>query len=370
MDYIDNPFTPSFGQVPPFLAGRADIVSDMRRAFRRGPGDPNLSTIFIGARGTGKTALMTYLCEEALEFGWISARVTAKPGMLEDIIERTLDAAAQFVSQPDAKRLTGVSVGKIIDVTWEYRDEKRGNWRTRMTRLLDELAEHDVGLIVAVDEVRADLDEMIELASVYQHFVGERRRIALMMAGLPSNVSALINDKTVSFLRRAFSHKLGRVSDGDVEGALAKTALSAGRKFDPPALALAVRAIDGFPYMMQLVGYRAWDQNLSSEAITLENVEAAVGIAKQEMFERIYEATYYELSEGDRRLLAAMLEDEKASRLSDLAKRMGETNGYAGVYKKRLMESGVIAERGRGVVAFELPGFREYLEEKMLDLLE
>src|SRR5699024_10029950 len=98
MSQLRNPFTPSFGQIPPYLAGRSRIVSDMGRAFDRGPGDPNLSTILVGARGTGKTALLSYLAEMALGQGWVSASVTAEEGMLEDILERAVETGSQFVS--------------------------------------------------------------------------------------------------------------------------------------------------------------------------------------------------------------------------------------------------------------------------------
>ncbi len=45
MEYSKNPFTPTFGSVPPFLAGREHILRDINRGFINGPGDPNLSTI-------------------------------------------------------------------------------------------------------------------------------------------------------------------------------------------------------------------------------------------------------------------------------------------------------------------------------------
>ena len=66
-----NPFTPSFGKVPPYMAGRSDIVSDILQAFDNGVGDPNLSTIFVGSRGTGKTALLFHLSAEAQGRGYL-----------------------------------------------------------------------------------------------------------------------------------------------------------------------------------------------------------------------------------------------------------------------------------------------------------
>lgn len=61
MQCSKSPFTSTFRSVPPFLAGREHILRDINRGFMSGPGDPNLSTIFTGARGTGKTALLSLL---------------------------------------------------------------------------------------------------------------------------------------------------------------------------------------------------------------------------------------------------------------------------------------------------------------------
>ena len=66
---IRNPFTPSFGQIPLYMAGRDLVIDEIMRAFENGVGDPNLSTILIGARGSGKTALMSLLAHEAQGFG-------------------------------------------------------------------------------------------------------------------------------------------------------------------------------------------------------------------------------------------------------------------------------------------------------------
>ena len=33
MEYLENPFTPSFGEVPAHLAGRQQIIQDLDRAF-------------------------------------------------------------------------------------------------------------------------------------------------------------------------------------------------------------------------------------------------------------------------------------------------------------------------------------------------
>lgn len=81
-----NPFALESGRVPPVMAGYGNAIESIEDAFRNGPGDPNLTGIFDGARETGKTALLTPLADAAEERVWIAARVSAVPGMLEDIL--------------------------------------------------------------------------------------------------------------------------------------------------------------------------------------------------------------------------------------------------------------------------------------------
>ncbi|HJI39637.1 MAG TPA: hypothetical protein OIL78_00050 [Coriobacteriaceae bacterium] len=76
------------------------------------------------------------------------------------------------------------------------------------------------------------------------------------------------------------------------------------------------------------------------------------------------ETTYRELSDKDIEFLLAMLPDSGPSRVSEIAKRMGVASNYTSQYKRRLPEDGVIGERGRGLVGFDIPAFREFLNEK------
>lgn len=64
-----NPLTPIFGQVPPYFAGRESIIDDMILAFDHPHNNPDRCSLFVGARGTGKTALLTFLSHRAEERG-------------------------------------------------------------------------------------------------------------------------------------------------------------------------------------------------------------------------------------------------------------------------------------------------------------
>lgn len=362
---FENPFTPSFGEIPVHVAGREQVIAPIVRAFESTRRRPELTTLISGARGTGKTTLLTLLARKAESLGWISVSATALPGMLEDLEIGTRRAARHLLPEEPSSHVTGVSVAPLGVISLERSDRELTNWRYRMADILDVLASAETGLLITIDEIDPTLDEMIQLAAVYQHFVQEGRKVALLMAGLPHNVSSLMSNKTVSFLRRAQSVRLGPVAPYDVRNALLSTVLEGGREIDQDALDLAAQETGGFPFLIQLVGYRVWDIRPDEPTISLSDVEHGVELALAEMEERIFEATFRDLSEGDLRFLSAMLEDEGDSKMEDLVRRMDRSSSQVAQYRRRLIEAGVIGARRRGVVGFDLPHFREFLEARI-----
>ena len=359
-----NPFTPAFGTMPFILAGRDELLDRMAWAFEDGFGNPNLSTILIGPRGSGKTVLLSRIREIARRSGWVAASTTALPGMLEDIYEQACLAGEHIVEGDSRAKLTSVRIGPL-SASWEVGDAREGNWRTRMTRLLDQLAAYETGLLVTVDEATADLDEAIRLAATYQHFVTEGRKVALVMASLPYHARMLVSNKSVSFLRRSVQEDLGVIPDADVAAAFRATIQNAGKDVAEDALEACVSAIEGFPYMLQLVGYRTWIESSGENLVSKKSAERGIAEAQGEIESRVLAATYRELSRGDIRFLRAMLPDPNESRVSDVAQRMGVGYNYAANYKKRLLSQGVIGEPATGTVRFEIPGFRGYVQAQL-----
>ena len=195
-----NPFTPNFGQVPLHIAGRTQEISDVEYALNGNLGSPARTSIFVGARGSGKTALLTYLAGESHEIGWISANASCGQGIQEDILQQAIRNASHLLPETNEKHISGISIGNLFSLDWEREHGMKPNWRTQMTNLLDALEEQNVGLLITIDEVDPKIEEMIQIASVYQLLVRENRKIALLMAGLPSRISSLLNHNSVSFL--------------------------------------------------------------------------------------------------------------------------------------------------------------------------
>ena len=67
MRSIRNPFTPSFGGLPEYFAGRTDLIRRVENALEDA-GSPDRALFLTGCRGSGKTALLERL-PSALERG-------------------------------------------------------------------------------------------------------------------------------------------------------------------------------------------------------------------------------------------------------------------------------------------------------------
>ena len=357
---LTNPFTPLFGEIPYSLVGRRDETRRIEQAFSGAVGSPYLFTLITGARGSGKTALLTYAAQTAEQNGWIAVNSFAEQGMLEVIYEQACDKAAHIANVQEPAHLTGVTAGPM-GLSWEQPYGSQPTWHTRMARLLAQLTQNGTGLLFTLDEVRADVEEVITLVGSCQVFLREGYKVALYIAGLPRATSQLISHESTSFLRRAMRFSLGSVADYDAELALEKTILAGGKTIEPNALAYAAKATGGYPFMIQLVGYRVWEWGEEHEVLSMEDAEKGVDFARREFDDRILGPSFYEMSSGDRAFAKAMLEDEEYSTVADIARRMGRGNSYAAQYKRRLLEQGVIEEGYDKSVRFALPGMREFV---------
>lgn len=369
----DNPFKPGIGSTPPVLAGRSDVIEDFTDSLEEEPGGLERVTLLYGFRGVGKTALLTELGDRSRAQGWHVCDVTAgTPGFMDEIRKFALTRAAE---------LGGTALKGRLDE--DSTPANSPTLREALTALLDVQQEFDaavhqdpVGLLVTVDEIhRSNRDEIREFAAVVQHLIREERNIAVVMAGLPSSIQALVEDKEhdnpATFIRKADKVQLGNISDGDVQDALVLPLQRLGIRWNDDALDLAVEGSSGYPFMVQLVGsyiYRASVKRSADDEITLEDATAGVARARRKIGALVNGPAFEDLSETDRSVLVAMSIDDGDTSVADLRERLELADNPAGrqyvnTYRKRLIDAGVVEEHGRGRLRFTMPFMREYLRE-------
>ena len=358
-----NPFTPTFGHVPFALAGRTDYIDDVVGGLANRPGDPNRTTIFVGPRGSGKTVMLTALARIAAEQGWIAVSVSARDGMLDEIIWQLRTKASHLLPADSNSDITAIKAGPFGG-TREVHHEI-ASWRSRMSSAIETLNDQGVGLLITVDEVNPRCGEFATLVDTYQHFVREGFDVALLLAGLPGRVSALLADENVSFIRRAFQRPLGPIPTIEVEEALYETFAANGRDIKPDALAMAAEATGGFAFAIQLVGYYLWRQSPDKEFLDVEDAQRATALARREMERSVFEPTIRDLRPRELQYLLAMTQDSGPSVTSDIAQQMGVSMTNASNLRRRLIEHGVISEVRMGRVQFEMPMLQEYLIDNL-----
>ena len=364
-----NPFTPAMGTVPYEMAGRKDIMSELDYAFDNAPGDPALTTILIGPRGTGKTALLSYYSKKIPAEGWIAVSASCLEGMLEDIYQQAMKAAKHLMESSKKntkqKKHLKIAIAGIIEggIESETDNSESLNWRSRMEDLLDALNEQGIGLLITVDEIVPDVDEIVQLTSIYQHWVSDGRKVALLMAGLPFNIEKLLDMRGSSFLRRANQKHIGRIDDHDIKDAF-RTLVDIGKKqIGEEALTLATKSCEGSPYLMQLIGYRTWIKTGDRTKITKDDVENGIELATRDYETRALDSTLRELTAVDIAVLKALKDAGGEAYMAELATNMGKTSSYMSNYKRKLLKLGIIEEFGKNRVGFALPHLKEYLEQ-------
>ncbi|RFA17558.1 AAA family ATPase [Subtercola boreus] len=357
-----NPFKPTAGARPPLLVGREDALDGFKEAINDGSGSPGLLTIFTGPRGVGKTVLLTAAEEFAQAQGWVVISETATTGLIPRLTSSMILRLEELGNGPPGRRLTAVTAGGF-GVTTQLAPARQRPWRDIATQLVTVLDGHGTGLLITIDEIHAvNREELTELAAVIQHLIREDLPIGLLVAGIPKAVSDLLNEDVSTFLRRADRVDLKDVAIRDVEVALAATFADTDVTITPSQLRYAAEATGGYPFLIQLVGYHVWRRAVTG-SVTDESLAEGIDAARRRLGSTVLQASLADLSQVDRTFLLKMADDDGPSKVADIASRLGENTKYAGVYRRRLIDAGVIVNAGRGLLDFSVPHLRQYLRE-------
>ncbi len=367
-----NPFSPTFGASPPALAGRDEILEDLDEAFETGPSHPDFTVLFIGVRGTGKTAMLNAAEDMVRERGWM---VIAEQGGPNGLIGRLEASAATLLAELDGE--SGRHVRSVQAAGFGFSFEPRPapeqprDLRSALTELGDRLAADGAGLLITVDELHAaGLDEVRELGGILQHVTRrEGRPVAFAGAALPHIEDDLSDDQAATFLLRCSRYDIGLLDDDATRNALEVPIHRSAATIEAGALERAVEASGGYAFMVQLVGFYTWKAaDEPTEGISDIDVTQGIDRADNRIGRLVIAPTWNDLSDIDRRFLAAMTADADGSALDAVAQRMGVSTGYAHVYRRRLERAGMIVTSGKGTVTFAYPTAKTWIITNTADL--
>ncbi|WP_115686283.1 ATP-binding protein [Corynebacterium senegalense] len=356
---MHNPFRPTFGASPRVWAGREAVLDEFGRALDNGPGDPHRSIIVSGSRGIGKTVLLTELEDIARKRGWIVLRASGREGMADTLTNSTIPEAIHDVNPQPERKVTGVSVAGIGSIRTDINETAPQPRLT--TRLRELLGAIETGVLVTIDEVQdADPDDLSRIAVAYQDLVRDDAEIALAMAGLTRGVNRLLDLPGATFLRRARHYELGPLTLDDATRTLTLTAAEAGTQFTPEAADAAARFTQGYPYLVQLIGYLAWEQ--ATGVIDAGAVESVRREAIERLGTQVHQPSLRDVPPRQREYLDAMARlGGQDVTSADLAETLGRPVTSLSDTRAKLIERDLITPSGWGAVSFAQPYLGEYI---------
>lgn len=360
---MPNPFKPTAGAVPPLLVGRTQQITDFAESVDNGPGAPGLLTLVTGARGCGKTVMLSALGDVARSRGWVVIDETATPGILLRL-ETLMDHHRDELGSTRRRRIRALQIDHIGGIEPDLDRRPDRLWRQTAEELLSTVEPHGTGVLLTIDEVHAAArDELTQVAADVQHLIRDGRPIGLVMAGLPSAVHDLLNADVSTFLRRAERIELGAVELGEVRASLAATLTEAGAAVRQADLERAAAATRGYPFMIQLVGYQLYRRLDEQGTLPPGALDAAIDAAQIRLGHLVHAPSLADLSDVDRTVLLTIAKHDGPISTGQIADALGRTTKYVSTYRQRLIQAGMIRPAGYGYVDIALPYLRDYLRE-------
>lgn len=358
---IPNPFKPTAGMNPPELIGRDEILQDFVESLDNGPGAPDRLMRISGVRGVGKTVLLNALGDAARNHGFTVVDVVANEHLCERIVA-SLNRHAKVSSATIAPSVLGVSLGSV-----EVSSSPLALGDSMLA------ATKKGGLLITVDEIQdAPIEQMRNLGNEIQLLIRRGANVAFAFAGLPTAIDNVVSAESLTFLQRARHVELARLDDFEVVASIEETIARRGKRVSSAVAASLTKAAAGYPFMVQLVGYYAWQRasRRGSDEISEQDAGAGVQLARKSFDSMVVAPALKYLPQKQLEYLLGMAACEGVpAQTGEVAEHMGLKASATSSYRKRLIDAGLIEFAGYGKVDFTIPYMRDYLRKHAEDLL-
>jgi hypothetical protein len=372
-----NPFKPTAGKMPPILIGRQAIIDDFSESLKNGVGAPGRIMLVTGQRGFGKTVMLTEFRRIAKAQRWETIAETASQGLVARLVAALTPEKLQL---DEAEISPTVAVPGVVSASLgQAHFSAQTSPLTLRNALNRRLASRKIGrgkgILITIDETQAaSREDLVAIATAVQHVItdadesdtpdAEKKGIAIVFAGLPYMVNDLLDNEVTTFLRRALRRELDNIALPDVRGAFVQSVAESGKTISDSDALDAARRSEGYPYMVQLVGYYMWQsaQRRGSAVITADDVNTGAGDAMLAFEDAVCAPALNGTTGAERLFLTAMAQDSpNPTRVADIAERARRSRSWADKYRAVLIEDKLIRPADHGYVEFAVPHLGEYL---------
>lgn len=362
-----NPFKPTFGVLPPHLAGRDDILRSINEAMAAGSGDPGFTSLMLGNRGTGKTALLLRASADLQESGWKVCRIDAlAPGADRPISEAITQSALRLLAdykkvklRPNQLSVEANLLGLVGgSATWDASSGDQKPLPRAMQHTLQVLvsavqAKKGNGVLLFVDEFHnVGSKEASIIASAIQNAKSDGWPLGFIGAGLPHIEDTLMPNKGFTFFQRCAKIRMDVLDQPSTIRALRIPLEDSNIQISEDLLRRAALATNGHPYSIQMLGYHLWRKAHRVQQVNDQALHDSIRMMQQAYGENIAAPIWKELPHSNRRFLVAMSYDNGSSRVSDIIQRLKSNKNSINKVRSRLIREGLIRASRYGYVEF------------------
>jgi hypothetical protein len=226
-------------------------------------------------------------------------------------------------------------------------------------------AEHDLGIVLAIDEAQGLAPDDLRRILAGVHRCGQDGLPAwCVLAGLPNLVGVVA--KAATYAERLFTAEaLGPLTPAQVVEAIGDPADEMGVGWADDAAAAVVDRSDGYPFFVQVWAYHTWNA-ARDEPISTADVDRAapaVGLALDGSFFAARIARIPASEVAYVRLLASL--GPGPHRSGEVAAAGGRATSELSAIRDRLIREGVVYAPRYGWVEFAIPLFDDYVRRSL-----
>ncbi len=340
---MSNPFNATFGELPYSLIEREKEENVIWDAIK-GENPETKVYIITGPRGSGKTVLLTKLKRKFKDNNYLTIDLNSYMNMEEQLAAKLYEEGKLwklFLKPEFSFSFHGLTFS--ISGTNEI-----SNVTTLLEKMLEYIKRKGKRVLITIDDV-SDSKEMRKFVFLFQQFIREGYPIFLLMTGLYENISELDRNKSLTFFVRApkivlepLSLAAITFSYNDLLGMNEKEA------------AKYAKLTKGYAYGYQTLGYLLFKKG--TQKFNLDEYDL-------KLYDNSYSLIWEKLTEKEKEILEEM---SKTTKQSDICKNLHISNGALQIYKKRLLNKGLIVCKARGSMDYSLPRFKEFIRLQVL----
>lgn len=342
-----NPFSTTFGIEPDNYIARIKEQNQIISEFSAAK-PSNYVYLITGVRGSGKTVMLSAIANHfRAEDDWLVIDPGPKDNLLENI-------ASEIYENGKVKHafLKGEASFSFNGLSFTIQGkEPVTTVNTLLKKMLDIIKKRNKKVLITIDEVDNSLPMKLFIQE-YQSLIRQNYPVLLLMTGLYENVSKLQEDKALTFLYRAPKILMGPLAINAIALSYKKRLGANGET----SLALA-KMTKGYAYAYQVLGYLMFKQQKTTADDDL------LCLFDQYLSDYVYDKVFAGISNKEQKILKAFGTNEPV-KAKDICDRAKLSKGYFSVYRKRLLNEGILSAPSYGYLEFALPRFNEFLNCK------